>query len=232
MLPGLTEEEQKNLLLSVGTHRGKRVLTPCEVAFLFQKAINHGATLQDCAKAALLDGTTWISRFLRTLKLDKSVRHLVGWGQIAGSVSFTSATEVARLDKSEQGQVFKSIIENMLSSKEIRELVQIRLRSNRPIQECIDEVVSLRTQTVRQHMFVGSIASPTLKLKLREQTQSKRDAILRDIVLSKSAALTKSAFKLGIDNFAVITDDKGSEVFQKVLPNFEEQLNALLEAKP
>lgn len=231
MLPGLSETEFKRLLLSVGTHRSGRVLTPCEVAFLFQKAINHGASLQDCAKAVLLEGPTWISRFLRTLKLDKTVRHLVGWGQANGSVSFTSATEVARLEKDEHAPVFTSILENKLSSKEIRELVQIRLRSGRPIESCIKEVVSLRPQIVRQHMFVGAVASPQLKAALRSKTQGERDTLFRDLVVSKVPVLARSAVKLGVENFAIITNDEGAAALQRELPQFESELNASLEAQ-
>jgi hypothetical protein len=32
MLPGRTEEEQRHLLLSVGTRKGERALTPCETS--------------------------------------------------------------------------------------------------------------------------------------------------------------------------------------------------------
>ena len=231
MLPGLSEIEFKQLLLSVGTHRSARVLTPCEVAFLFQKAINHGASLQDCAKAVLLDGPTWISRFLRTLKLDKNIRHLVGWGQATGSVSFTSATEVARLKTNEQAHVFTSILENKLSSKEIRELVQICLRSGRPIKHCISEVVSLRPQVIRQHMFVGAVASPQVKQALRLKTQAERDALFRDLVVSRVPELQHSAVKLGAENFAIITNDEGAASLQRQLAQFESELNAALEVQ-
>lgn len=229
MLPGLSEIEFKQLLLSVGTHRSVRVLTPCEVAFLFQKAINHGASLQSCAKAVLLDGPTWISRFLRTLKLDKSIRHLVGWGHASGSVSFTSATEVARLKKDEQARVFTSILENKLSSKEIRELVQIRLRSGRSIESCISEIVSLRPQVVRQHMFVGAVSSPQVKQALRSKTQAERDALFSEVVVSRVPALRHSAIKLGAENFAIITNDEGAASLQRQLSQFESEFNAALE---
>jgi len=229
VLPGLSDIEFKQLLLSVGTHRSARTLTPCEVAFLFQKAINHGASLQDCAKAVLLNGPTWISRFLRTLKLDKSVRHLVGWGQSSESVSFTSATEVARLKKDEQSRVFTSIVEHKLSSKEIRELVQIRLRSGRPIEDCISEIVSLRPQVVRQHMFVGAVASPKVKQALRPKTQAERDALFRELVVSRVPSLRHSAVKLGIENFAIITNDEGAASLQGELAQFESEFNTALE---
>ncbi len=82
----LTNEERRQLLLSVGTHRGQRPLSPFEVAELFARAISKGATLAECAAAASLEGTTWVSRFLRLLKLPSTVTHLVDWGGGSGTI--------------------------------------------------------------------------------------------------------------------------------------------------
>ena len=229
MLPGLSEDETKRLIVSVGTHRSGRPLTPCEIALTFQKAINHGASLQDCADAVMLEDTTWVSRFLRTLKLDQSVRHLVGWGHAKSNVPFTSATEVARLDKKDHLLVFTSIIEYRFSSNEIRELVQIRLRSGRSIEKCIDEVVALRPTIVRQHVFVGAVTSIKVKGILRSMTQNGRDAVFRDIVIEKLPCFSKCTIKLGIESFAIITDESTSAILLRELPNFEGLFNARLE---
>src|SRR5215467_6501534 len=132
MLPGLTADEYKNLILSVGTHRGKRRISPMEAAVLFDKAERAGASLLDCAKAVQLEGPTWIGRFLNLLRLPEDVRHLVDWGRGAGAVTFTSATEIARLhDLDDQRTAIEAAIAHNLSSAEVRQLVQLRKRSRR-----------------------------------------------------------------------------------------------------
>jgi len=146
-------------------------------------------------------------------------------------VSFTSATEVARLGTEEHAIVFTNILENRLSSKEIRELVQIRLRSRRPIESCIKEIVQLRPQIIRQHVFVGAVASPQLKLALRNKTQGDRDALFRAIVINEVPILQRSVVKLGIENFTIITNDEGAAALQRELPQFESELNIILEAQ-
>ena len=84
----LSPQELQGLLLSVGTHRGKRLLSPVEVANLFAKVTSEGGRLGDCARAAQLEGTTMVGRFLRLLKLPESVRHLVDWGSNPGAIGF------------------------------------------------------------------------------------------------------------------------------------------------
>src|SRR5207245_8667337 len=129
MLPGLTADEYKKLILSVGTHRGKRLISPVEAAVLFEKARAAGAPLADCAKAVQLEGPTWVGRFLNLLKLPEDVRHLVDWGAGPGAVTFTSAADIARLDDSDDRRsAIQAALAHNLSTKEVRQLVQLRKR--------------------------------------------------------------------------------------------------------
>src|SRR5262245_60099145 len=96
-LAALSGEERKRLLLSVGTHRRERYLSPVEVAHLFQKATRGGDTLADLAAAVQLDGTSWVARFITLLKLTPDVQHMVDWGKSGSTLAFTSAVELARL---------------------------------------------------------------------------------------------------------------------------------------
>jgi len=127
MLPGLSPAEQKALILSVGTHRAKRELTPCEVAALYQRALLSGASKAQCSEETHL-GTTWIARFLSLLQLDPTVRHLVGWGQTEDTLAFTAAVDISRIPREEHEYLFRRALENSIRSKEIQQVVQIRLR--------------------------------------------------------------------------------------------------------
>ena len=69
MLPGLSPDEMRSLLLSVGSHRDNRDVLPLKVAELFDKAIKHGAKKRDCAISVHFDGTSMVSRFLKLLDL-------------------------------------------------------------------------------------------------------------------------------------------------------------------
>ena len=76
---GITAEEQRDLILSVGIHKQERTLSPIEVAQLLDKAIKAGTNIKELSGEILLD-TTMITRFLRLLDISPNLQHLVGWG--------------------------------------------------------------------------------------------------------------------------------------------------------
>ena len=61
---GISPEDKRDLILSVGIHKTERPLSPIEVAELLEKLISSGTTKKEISKEILLD-STMISRFLR-----------------------------------------------------------------------------------------------------------------------------------------------------------------------
>src|SRR5690242_10876220 len=98
----LEPQELRGLILSVGTHRAERPLSPLEVGILIRKATLRGSDLKEIAEVTQLEGTTQLSRFMTLLKLPQDTHHLVDWGKSAGGgVGFTTAFEIARLDSAD-----------------------------------------------------------------------------------------------------------------------------------
>ena len=62
-MQGLEPEEVKSLLLSVGSHRKERRLSPLEVGVLLKRAVDAGASRQQLA-AELQIGPTQVTEFL------------------------------------------------------------------------------------------------------------------------------------------------------------------------
>ena len=208
--------ERRDLLLSVATHRRQRPLSPIEVAGLFAKIINSGGTLSDCGRVANL-GTTWVGRFLRLLKLPATVKHLVDWGSGAGMVAFTAGTELARLEQeSDKELVVQAVIANRLSGSEVRQIVQLRMRSHRPIQDCIGEVIGMRPTIAKRFVYVGVISSPGLKEKLATMNQQQRDRLLARALDGVLAGAAVTVARLGIDRFTLAgREDFGDAIAAK-----------------
>src|SRR5438128_180224 len=115
-LAALTVAERQQLILSVGTHRGERHLSPIEVAHLFQKAIWGGDSASDLAETVSLDGTSQVSRFLALLKLPPDVQHLVDWGKSGDSLAFTAAFELSRLGNADdQRKAIEAVLRHSLT---------------------------------------------------------------------------------------------------------------------
>lgn len=229
-MEGLTENEQKELMLSVGTHRDTRRLSPTEVALLLRKAIDSGSTRRQCAETLGI-GTTQISTFLRLLELTADIQHLAEWGKLdSASIPFSSLSEIARLAKNDHVAAAEAILRYDLKWKEIIQLTQIALRSSAGIEESIRRVLQLRPEIETRHLIIGAITSGALQLELANTSQSDRNSELRS-VLRENLGLDKDiGVKLGHTRFTVIgssnpVEDAGvsAEEFEKAVNNALEQ---------
>ncbi len=231
MLPGLTPEEARDLMLSVGTHHGKRRLSPVEVAALFQKALEAGATQLDCARFVNLTEITMISRFLRLLNLDTEIRHIVDWGhQTQASIAFESAWRLGELNGGEQAVAAREIIANGMGKEEVLQILQLRRRSQRPIEECFKEVILMRKVVVRRHVFLGAVTDMGTEQALRRLRQIERDQLLAAALMDIYGNLRGTSGKLGPKRFTIVTDEEGSARL-KGSGDFEGVINKVLLAK-
>ena len=179
MLSGVPPETKRDLLLTVGSHRDDRPLSPEEVARSFQAALDAGSTLADLAALVHFDGTSMVSRFLRLLRLPGDVLRVVGWGQSPRTISFTSASEISRVKQpTEQVAMAVAALESDLTTSEVKAIVQAKLRSDRGIVECIEAITRLRNSTIRRHVIMGAITEDNIKEALSIKSQNTRDALL------------------------------------------------------
>ncbi|MYB17548.1 MAG: hypothetical protein F4018_03350 [Acidobacteria bacterium] len=119
-----------------------------------------------------------VGRFLRLLDLPPEVQDWVDWGR-GDFVGFSSASELVRLrDHEEQRLVADAILSDRLTSKEVRQVVQLRDRSGRAVPDCIREVVGMRPVVERRFVFMGAIADEDMVAALGNLAQSERDKIL------------------------------------------------------
>jgi hypothetical protein len=217
----LSADERRQLLLSVGTHRGRRPLSPVEVAGLFGKIMQSGGTLTECARAASLEGTTWVSRFLRLSQLPATVQHLVDWGSGAGILGFTAATELGRLgESSDQEAVVQAVLVNRLSGSEVRQIVQLRRRSHRPIGECVAEVLGMRPKIEKRFVYVGAIEAPEPRETLASMHQLARDQLLRSVLKEILGDTDITVARLGGERFTLA----GGTLFGEAIARKEDML--------
>jgi hypothetical protein len=185
-------------------------------------------TEQELADIVQLRFPTMIGRFKRLLNLPPNLRHLVDWGSSSSTISFTAASEVARLHPGEQEAVLNSVLENGLSKNEVMQIVQIRNRSGKDISECINDVLKLRPTVVRRHVFVGALTSEALLSKLSDLTQVDRNKILSDSLKGRIPSGVKWSGRLGKGQFSVVGGDRLADFLNGLEPNFEQAINGWL----
>lgn len=229
---GLTPEQNKKLLLSVGSHRGTRQFSPIEVAETLKISIDAGSKLSDLANALHLDGTSMVTRFLRLLELSPQVQHWVDWGESGSTIGFTAAFELSRLaDPDEQSQLGRAALENQLKSSEVREIVQLRRRSERSLAECVEEIMRMRPHVEKLHLFIGAIIPQELRAALRARTQSERDKLLRSAVVERYPNLRQFSSRLGVERFTLSGGDAVSRILRGTSEDFESAINSVLSRK-
>jgi hypothetical protein len=232
MLPGLTHEESRDLIMSVGTYRGTRRLSPVEVATLFEKAITAGASAEECARTAGFKGSTMIPKFLRLLRLNSDLHHLIGWGQSGASISFMAASEIGRLNEDEQAEAFDVAIGNQMTKMEVLHMVQLRIRSRRRIAACADDIVRMRPRVTRMHVFLGAVTDGDTRQGLAKLKQSERDDLLASALAETYDSLPKTSGRLGIERFTIVTDEQGAARLKRGEgPGFEVAINQSLSTK-
>lgn len=229
---GLAPTEFQSLLVSVGSHLKQRPLTPIEVGELFARMMRNGATVHECAAAVHFDGPSMVRRFLSLLTLTPSIRHNVDWGTSGATIGFSAAVEIARLEPADQEILARAAMEHSFSSAELKQILQLRKRSGRDVQSCVEEVLGLRPSVERRHLFIGAITTPVLREELAHLHQRERDARLARAlrgVLPRDATI---GARLGADTFTIVTTDAGAAVLRRLTPNFESVFNAKLVEQP
>jgi hypothetical protein len=226
---GLPPEVQKKLLLSVGSHRAARPLSPVEVGEAIQASLDAGSSLQEIAGTLLLEDTSVLTKFIRLLRLAPEVQHLVDWGRSDSTVGFTVASEIARLpDPLEQIQLCEVGLRHQLGSAEMKQVMQLRRRSKKPIEACVKEILRLRPRIQRIHVFLGAITSPEICAGLAKLSQMQRNDMLRSLVKVKFPPLANFGCRLGPNGFTVTGGEDVATVLSQGGKDFEATINEAL----
>ena len=228
-MKGLSGYELRQLILSVGTHRSDRPLSPVEVAKLMRRALDMGETRKTLADRLLLDDSSIIGRFIRLLSLSVQVQLLIGWGSNPDTISFTAASDIARLDyPEEQKTLAKMALENQFNKSEIIECVQLRQRSERSIEDCVKAVLGQRPVIERRHVIIGELKPENLKDRLKEMSQLERDNLLESALDEYGPSVPRLGAKLGNGYFLLVGDDRFHAEITSLPNGFEESISRYL----
>ena len=218
---GLTPDQEKNLILSVGVQRKERRLNPIEIAKLFRHMMRNGASLSDCSRLVHLAGTSMVSRFLKLLELRAEFEPLIDFGHSEVTVSASSAWQIARLPHDEHSKVFRSAVEESFTSKEIEQLVQYRLRRGVDVEESISQALKMRPQIERQHLFLGRLSDSSIASSIKLMSQPARDRLITSALGKINPVLQNCSAKLSADRFSVLGDSRSASVIRSLEPDFE-----------
>lgn len=227
---GISSYELRQLILSVGTRKSTRLLTPVEVGRLIQKALDAGETRIEIADRLHLVGTTMIGRFISILSLPPQVQQLVGWGSDSATIPTESASQIARLKSTEeQISLAKVVLECRFNKSEIRQVIQIRQRSGNPIDKCIKSVLNQRPVIEKRHVIIGELRSEKLREYLARTSQLERDNLLISTVEKHLPGVSHLGCKVGDGYFLLVGDDNFYDTVMSLSDGFEHCITEYLE---
>lgn len=229
---GMTTDTLRNVILSVGTHRSDRRLSPIEVASAIDASLAAGTTSEQLAQALRFEDTSMLSRFRRLLQLAPNIQHLVEWGSGPSTISLTTASEIARLpSQSAHQEIVKAALEYSLRSGEVRQIVQIIRRSGKPADEAIQTVLRLRPQVETRHLFVGAVVLDPVHEAVSRMDQRQRDELLERALHRHAPDLPQWTGRLGTDRFTLVGDANFAKALTQLPDGFEQAVNHYLEAE-
>ena len=225
---GLSPDEIQGLIMSIGTHRSNRRLSPSEVATLIEKAQAAGVDRRQIGERLRVD-PSMLGRFTRLLSLPREVRELVDWGSAGGRLGMTGASVIARLTrKADQRELARAAVEHQLTAAELTQVAQTRERSGRSVSECVESTLQLRPTIERRYLFIGAITSDEASQELRNRSQIERDALLRTIIVARAPPGNLWSMRLGPSSFSLVGPESLSVWISSLPHNFEFEVNSWL----
>jgi hypothetical protein len=207
-MKGLSVNEMRDLIISVGTHRGQRKLLPINVAKLIQKSLISGSSLDEVSEQITLSKRV-IQKFISLLSLPIEIQSVVGWGSDPTTISFTAAAEIARLEAENEKQILaKAALETSISVPEMKQVVQIRKRSGKSIDQSIEAVLKQRVEIERRHLIIGKLISEDLLAQIPVISQSDRNQLLSRVLVQNGFGKATYGVKLSEEFFYIVGDEE------------------------
>lgn len=213
MFNSLSPDEQRDLILSIGTHKKNRRLLPIQVAKLLERLHQtQEISLKQIAQELELRDPSILRRFLALLSLPPEIQPLVNWGNSPGYLSFSVASEISRAkDLDMIKSLAKDALENQRNKEEVRAILQCHLRGGESLSNCIKKIEATRPKVIHHYVFLGQLPPRRDGSEWNEQESYQLRAVLSELVQEEnvlSAAIKNGRFSFTLTESAV----KNSEV--------------------
>ncbi len=225
-IKGLTQLELRDLILSVGTGRSTRMLSPVEVAQYCAKAEVSREELAD----VLLLSKDQLVFFEKLLKLSSEYHPLVDWGNTRHtSLGFTSAAVIGgRIkDPKDQGVLVKAAMENKMTKADVIHVTQMRNKLGKSMVESIKSVLALKPVEKKVFIVMGAILPNDLQRELGKITQYQRNTLLEASARELVGISDDFGARLGTNNFTLILNEEQRILFYTI-DNVETRISGLL----
>ena len=110
----------------------------------------------------------------------------------------------------------------------MREIVQIKMRSQRSVEECLKEVIEIRPRIEKRYVYVGAVTNSALSTLLGSMIQQQRDKLLASAIKRVFIAEDLAVTKLGPDRFTLVGGEDFGKAMSQVKESLEQEVNDAL----
>lgn len=197
--------EMGRLRMSVGHGGNKRgrPMSPIEVAVALTSMKVEDGSAESVGEAVGLSESN-VGRFLKLLGLPVKIQHQIDWGSGGAFIGFSAAVALSRLtNHRDQSVLANEILASSLTSKEVPQIIQLRKRSGKSIEDCVKEIKGMRTIVEKRFVLIGAV-SEELKSNKRflDLSSSQRNELLRRAL--ELSDLISVHGRLGRDFFTLV----------------------------
>jgi len=229
MNPEALQELLSSLIMSVGTHRRNRPLSPVEVAEGFETLLESGWTANRISDEVLLKDASMVGRFRKLLELPVGIRELVNWHGSSSTITMSTAAEIARLrGLRDKTRLADSVLEYGLSKFEAQQAIELVRNVELSVSESVERVVRTRSKVVERSLFIGTVTEASVIERLKTMSQLQRDEILNRVISQLVPSSAEYSARMGVGRYTVSGGSVLSESFSGLPDGFEETINSLI----
>ena len=203
------------LLASLNVPGYDRPLSPVEAANEINMMRNDlGGDLKETVKRLPISADI-VKEFLQLVKLPPEIQDVITWGESSkfdGSIGFSVAAKMSRLKNNDDVLKLAGTIQDMsrpITKEEVKGVLSLKRRiPNKPIDDCIEEVLNVtRRTTIHYFLFISRI-KPSIVVGLTESEDGGSD---QDRVFS----ILKNSFPSDTLKNVKVTNDRIRLVLEK-----------------
>jgi len=210
----IDERKAAQIILSIGSHRKKRVLDPIAAAEELQRLSKKVPRKEVARRFSIADRTLRI--YLKLLSLPEPVKELIRTRKIGQDLAY----RLTLLDDpKEQEALAKAILEAKLTNKEVRAIVQTLKRRNpdMSIDQCVQLAVKYRPRIEEQFLIITKLEPETQeRLQNRSRTETVTpDDLLKRIILDVIPPASFSSIRIKNDAVMLSVDKEGDRAYRQ-----------------
>lgn len=210
----------RDLVLSVGTHKKNRRLTPIEIAKtlneILSKAEIYGVSKEEIAQEIHLRDASMIYKFVGLLNIPEQYHKLIVFKGQKGKLTFSSVANATHLPEDEMIVFLEAILSYKLTRNETRNIKELKKRRDYSIEKCVDEVLLSRPTIEDKTMFIGLMVDDIFINILKEVPRNLKNIRFNNFLTDSMNEIHIDSSRISNNRFIIVMNNKDMLILDEI----------------